>query len=403
MPLTPIDEALNQVMAKLPRITESENVTLGDALGRILFEDCISAIDVPPHCNSAMDGYALRVSDQADQDSTLRIAQRIAAGEVGAELQSGEAARIFTGAPAPAGADAVVMQENCEVDGDILKIMQRVSEGENLRLAGDDIQAGATVLRAGRRLLPQDIGLLASIGLESVAVVRKLKVSLFTTGNELVQPGTPLSDGQIYNSNFYTLRSLLENLSVEVLDGGIVGDSFEETRTALLAAAEDSDCVITTGGVSVGEEDHVKAVVEAEGVIELWKLAIKPGKPLACGKIAGTQFFGLPGNPVSAFVTFVLVVRSSLLSMCGSSSHSSSSFKVVAGFESKKSGERQEYLRCTQSRGEKGETIVQPIRNQSSGVAASLSQADGLAIVPPHTAVKVGDSLEFISLSSLLY
>jgi len=403
MPLTPIDTALKQLLPLLPLITEQESVLLEQAAGRILADDCMSPIDVPPHCNSAMDGYALNSADLGADAIQLKITQRIAAGEVGAQLNSGEAARIFTGAPVPEGADAVVMQENCEVSGDVLSVLQQnVSPGENLRQAGDDIQAGALILAQGHRLKPQDIGLLASIGLKSVRVVRRLRVTLLTTGDELVQPGTKLKAGQIYNSNFFTLHALLEGLQIEVLDCGIVADDFEGTRQALIAAAAQSDCVITTGGVSVGEEDHVKAVVEQEGELELWKLAIKPGKPLACGKIATTQFFGLPGNPVSAFVTFALVVRPCLLRMLGGMQTVPNTFSVAAGFSAAASGERQEYLRCQLAQDADGVAALQALRNQSSGVAASLSQADGLGIVPPYTAVAIGDNLEFIPFSELL-
>lgn len=400
MPLTPIDTALEQVAKQLPVISDCETVSLLAASGRVLAADCVSAIDVPGHCNSAMDGYALRVADLSAATPVLRVAQRIAAGELGRQLEAGEAARIFTGAPVPEGADAVVMQENCSVEGDSVKVLQKVVRGENLRQAGDDIQAGALILAAGHRLRPQDIGLLASIGMDTVGVVRKLKVCLLTTGDELVQPGTQLKAGKIYNSNYYTLRALLQGLQVEVLDGGIVGDDFEGTRAALLAASEQSDCVITTGGVSVGEEDHVKAVVEKEGIIQLWKLAIKPGKPLACGKLADKQFFGLPGNPVSAFVTFALFVRPCLLAMLGSTA-APLKFQMAAGFAMRESGERQEYLRCRIGPDENGVASLQVLRNQSSGVAATLSQADGLAIVPPYTAVAIGDSLEFIPFSEL--
>ncbi len=295
------------------------------------------------------------------------------------------------------------MQENCEAQGDVLRVLQQeVRPGENLRQAGDDIREGALILAQGHRLLSQDIGLLASIGVESVSVRRRLRVSLLTTGDELVQPGAKLKPGQIYNSNFYTLSSLLQGLQVEVLDCGIVADDFESTRRALLAAASQSDCVITTGGVSVGEEDHVKAVVEQEGELQLWKLAIKPGKPLACGKIAGTQFFGLPGNPVSAFVTFALVVRPCLLRMLGGLQTEANSYEVAAGFSAGQSGERQEYLRCQLTRNAKGAVSLQALLNQSSGVAASLSQAAGLAVIRPYTAVAIGDSLEFIPFSELL-
>lgn len=403
MSLTPIDAALEQLVSLLPLITEQESVPLQQAAGRILAADCVSPINVPPHCNSAMDGYALKSADLDVENTQLNITQRIAAGEVGVSLKSGEAARIFTGAPVPEGADAVVMQENCKVSGGGLSVLQQhVQPGENLRRAGDDIQAGALILAQGHRLKPQDIGLLASIGLESVSVTRRLRVSLLTTGDELVQPGTKLEAGQIYNSNYFMLHALLESLQVEVLDCGIVADDFEGTRQALVAAAATSDCVITTGGVSVGEEDHVKAVVEQEGELQLWKLAIKPGKPLACGKIAATQFFGLPGNPVSAFVTFALVVRPCLLRMLGAKQTAPNSFRIAAGFTVSESGERQEYLRCQLSPDADGVASLQALRNQSSGVVTSLSLADGFGIVPPYTAVAIGESLEFIPFSELL-
>lgn len=403
MSLTPIDTALEQLLPLLPLITEAESVPLKQATGRVLFDNCVSPIDVPPHRNSAMDGYALKSTDLESDNIQLKITQRIAAGEVGQQLNSGEAARIFTGAPAPEGADAVVMQENCTVSGDVLSVQQRhVPPGENLRQAGDDIQAGALILAKGHRLKPQDIGLLASIGLESVSVTRRLRVSLLTTGDELVQPGTKLKPAQIYNSNYFTLHALLEGLQVEVLDCGIVADDFEGTRRALVAAAQRSDCVITTGGVSVGEEDHVKAVVDQEGELQLWKLAIKPGKPLACGKIGTTQFFGLPGNPVSAFVTFALVVRPCLLRMLSVKNTAPHTFRVAAGFTSSGSAQRQEYLRCQLVHDGQGVATLQALRNQSSGVAASLSRADGLGVVPPYTAVAIGDNLEFIPFSELL-
>jgi molybdopterin molybdotransferase len=403
MSLTPIDTALEQLMSLLPLITEQESVFLEQATGRVLADDCVSPIDVPPHRNSAMDGYALKSTDLGSENIQLKITQRIAAGEVGQQLKSGEAARIFTGAPVPEGADAVVMQENCKVNGDVLSVQQQhVQSGDNLRQAGEDIQAGSLMLAKGHRLKPQDVGLLASIGLESVSVTRRLRVSLLTTGDELVQPGTKLEAGQIYNSNYFSLHALLKGLQVEVLDCGIVADDFEGTRRALVAAAEQSDCIITTGGVSVGEEDHIKAVVEQEGELQLWKLAIKPGKPLACGKIATTQFFGLPGNPVSAFVTFALVVRPCLLGMLGSNQTAAHTFRVAAGFTASDSGERQEYLRCQLVQDAYGVTSLQALRNQSSGVAASLSRADGLGVVPPYTAVTIGDNLDFIPFSELL-
>lgn len=400
-PLMPPNDALELLLAQLPSILEQEEVPLLQARGRILAEECRSTMDVPPHTNSAMDGYAVRSADLSNENTTLRITQRIAAGEIGQQLEAGEAARIFTGAPVPASADAVVMQENCRANGEQLSILQSVAVGENLRHAGDDIKAGASVLVKGHRLMPQDLGLLASIGKQSVAVVRKLRVTLLTTGDELVKPGVELKPGQIYNSNYSTLSSLLENLGVEVLDGGIVSDDFDGTRKALLTAAEHSDCIISTGGVSVGEEDHVKAAVEKEGALQLWKLAIKPGKPLACGRVANSQFFGLPGNPVSAFVTFTVIVRPCLLAMLGCKQTHPRKYKLPAGFTLQASAERQEYLRCRLEEN-KGQIFIQPHSNQSSGAAASLSEAEGLAVVPPYTSVAFGDNLDFIPFSEIL-
>lgn len=399
--LTPIAAALEQVLASVPRIADVELVPLQQACGRVLAEDCIAAIDVPPHANSAMDGYAVRAADVMTTPVELPVTQRIAAGEVGSPLAPGQAARIFTGAPLPDGADAVVMQENCDVSDDGIRILQSVQPGENLRARGEDVAAGAMLLSAGHRLRPQDIGLLASVGLTEVSLVRRLRVAIMTTGDELVLPGQTLGPGQIYNANAFTLRALLEGLAVEVMDLGIVPDSASATAAALKQATA-ADCIITTGGVSVGEEDHVKAAVEAAGHLDLWKLAIKPGKPFASGKVHDTRFFGLPGNPVSAFVTFVLLVRPALLAMQGCKQCAVLQFPVQAGFSSAQSGERQEYLRVSLTGQAGAELSVIPYSNQSSGVGASLSGADGLAIIPPYTAVNAGDRLAFIPFSELL-
>lgn len=400
--LTPLDAAIETLLQTLPAIEEQELVALLNANGRILAEDCVAEFNVPSQANSAMDGFALRSEDLSGEAGTLKVSQRIAAGELGTQLNTGEAARIFTGAPVPPGADAVVMQENCSLEDGQLTVLQNVERGENLRQAGEDIAVGTRLFQAGHRLRPQDIGLLASIGKGEVRVKRNLKVALMTTGDELVQPGTPLKPGQIYNSNYYTLCSLLNALNVQVVDVGIIGDDFDSTAAALAGAAAEADCVISTGGVSVGEEDHVKAAVEAEGSLELWKLAIKPGKPLACGKIAGTQFFGLPGNPVSAFVTFALIVRPCLLSMQACLNPFPQKFQLDAGFVSAKSGERQEYVRCLIVEDKQAGLQLRPFDNQSSGVGTSLSNTAGLAIIPPYTSVAIGDSLEFIPFSEIL-
>lgn len=400
--LTPIDQALDRLLASLRPIEERETVPILGARGRILAAAIEAAMDVPPHDNSAMDGYAVRAIDTASAEVTLRVSQRIAAGQIGDPLHAGEAARIFTGAPMPDGADAVVMQENCSVSGDRVTISQVVEPGENLRRAGEDIKTGATLFEAGHRLRSQDIGLIASLGIAEVTLTRRLRIALMTTGDELVQPGTELKPGQIYNSNFYSLSSLLQAFDAEIVDLGVVGDDFESTRQALAAAAKSVDCIISTGGVSVGEEDHVRAAVEAEGSLDLWKLAIKPGKPLAGGKVRGTQFFGLPGNPVSAFITFVLIVRPCLLRMSGCDSLVPASFYLPAAFARPESGQRQEYFRVTVQASEDSKQSLLPFNNQSSGVGSSLSGADGLAIIPAYTSVAVGDSLEYIPFSELL-
>ncbi len=402
IPLTPIAEAIQQLLPTIPQVTDSENIAPLQATGRVLAGEFKSPLSVPPWDNSAMDGYAVRVADLDAIPKTLTLSQRIAAGSVGEPLQPGEAARIFTGAPLPLNANAVVMQENTEQADAGVVIKQGVVPGENLRAQGEDIQSGQTLFQAGHRLRPQDIGVLSSVGCTSVEVTRKLKVALLTTGDELVAPGTKLNEGQIYNSNFYSLSALLANLQIEVVDLGIVEDSFDSTLKILQQAAAEADCIISTGGVSVGEEDHVKAAVETSGSLDLWKLAIKPGKPFASGKVNGTQFFGLPGNPVSAFVTFVLLVRPLLLTMLGCARAFPQWLPIAAGFHSSESGVRQEYIRVSLT-GEGGPGVsLLPFENQSSGVGASLSEADGLAIIPPYTAVAQGDLLQFLPFSELI-
>ena len=401
-PLTPIDEALEKLLIDLPRTEGTELVTLADACGRVLTERLVASINVPSHANSAMDGYAVCTKDLAFEPTKLKVVQRIAAGQVGKRLSKGEVARIFTGAPIPEGANAVVMQENCSLVGDQVEILQMVETGENVREVGEDIQVGEVLLHAGHRLRPQDIGLAASIGLTKLSVQRNLTVAVITTGNELVLPGNELKDGQIYNSNFFTLSTLLRLLNVDVIELGIVEDDLVTTTQTLEEAARVADCIISTGGVSVGEEDYVKAAVESVGSLDLWKLAIKPGKPFASGKVHNTQFFGLPGNPVSTFVTFVLLVRPCLLAMLGCSSPMATLFQAQAAFDSDKSGERQQYLRVYLGKDGKGRPELKSCDNQSSGAGSSLCRADGLAIIPPYTSVARGDTLEFIPFSELL-
>lgn len=401
--LTPIDEALERLLVSMQPLSGTEVVALSASCGRVLAQECRAGVAVPPHNNSAMDGFAVHAADVKQTPTTLEVSQRIAAGQVGKPLARGQAARIFTGAPLPLHADAVVMQENCQFTATTVTVLQAVGSGENVRGIGEDIAAGTTLFHAGHRLRAQDLGVLAAVGNTSITVTRRGRVALLATGDELVQPGASLQPGQIYGSNFYTLSALLQALGWEVIDLGIVGDELQATRLALLEAARSADCIITTGGVSVGEEDHVRTALGELGSIDLWKLAIKPGKPLTCGRLQETHFFGLPGNPVSAFVTFCLVVRPCLLRLLGCANVTPMRLRVRAGFDQAQGGERQEYLRTVLGTdGERGPVLL-PIANQSSGVGSSLSAAAGLAIIPPYTSVASGDSLEFIPFSELVY
>ncbi|MDP2810804.1 MAG: molybdopterin molybdotransferase MoeA, partial [Rhodocyclaceae bacterium] len=343
------EDALARLLAGAAPLTEMQSVPTQSAAGRILAQGLRSAIDVPPLDNTSMDGYALRCADVPAAGTQLVVVQRIAAGSVGHALARGTAARIFTGAPLPAGADAVVMQELCVVDGDTVTVNQVPRVGEWIRRRGEDIAAGSEVLAAGTRLSAAHLGVAASVGAASLTVFRRLRVALFSTGDELAMPGEALKPGGIYNSNRYTLRALLEGLGCEVADFGIVPDQREATRAVLRIAAAGNDLILTSGGVSVGEEDHVKPAVEAEGVLDLWKIAIKPGKPLAFGSVRRTDgaasFIGLPGNPVSSFVTFVMLVRPFILKAQGASAVMPRAQQLRADFECK-GDPRREFLRA---------------------------------------------------------
>jgi molybdopterin molybdotransferase len=379
-------------------VTETETVALTDALGRVLTSTQTSAIIVPPLDNSAMDGYAVRVADVTVAGVRLPVSQRILAGAVGQPLQSGTAARIFTGAPLPPGADAVLMQEYCEATGEDVVINAMPHPGDNIRRAGEDIQAGARILAAGTRIGAAEMGLAASVGLAELPVFRKLKVACFFTGDELVTPGTPLQSGQIYNSNRYTLSGLVNGLGCELIDLGIVPDTLEATEAALARASNEADVVITSGGVSVGEADYVKAAVEKLGRVEMWKVAMKPGKPLVYGRVGDVDFIGLPGNPVSAFVTFCLFVRPFLLKRMGAANVLYRAFAVQADFAWRKPGTRREFLRAQLQ--PDGRLALFP--NQSSGVLTSCAWADGLVDLGIGQTVQPGDWVRFIPLTELL-
>ncbi|MBL8502323.1 MAG: molybdopterin molybdotransferase MoeA [Rhodocyclaceae bacterium] len=401
MSLLSFDEALQKLLAAARPVAEVEEVDSVVATGRTLARAQASGIVVPPLDNSAMDGYAVRLADVPTAGTRLPVSQRIPAGSVGVPLAAGTAARIFTGAPVPQGADAVVMQELCEHAEAGVLINHIPRRGENIRRAGEDIRHGAEILAAGTRLSPQDIGLAASVGLATLPVWRRLKVAVFFTGDELSMPGEALKPGGIYNSNRYSLRGLLAALGCEVRDLGIVPDSLDATRAALREAAAASDVIVTSGGVSVGEEDHVKAAVQAEGALDLWKIAIKPGKPLAFGKVGlrDTPFSGLPGNPVSTFVTVLMLVRPYLLACQGARVTAPRGLTMRADFDWPKPDRRREFLR-TRINAEGGLDLFP---NQSSGVLTSCAWADGLVDNPPAQAVKRGESVRFIPFSGLIY
>ncbi len=432
MSLLSFDEALQKLLAAARPVTDIEAVDTVAATGRTLAQAQSSGLSVPPLDNSSMDGYAVRCADVAAAGTRLPVAQRIPAGSVGLPLASGTAARIFTGAPVPPGADAVVMQELCEHAEGAVAINHVPRAGENIRRAGEDIRLGDEILAAGTRLTPQEIGLAASVGLAQLPVYRRLRVAVFFTGDELAMPGEPLKPGGIYNSNRYSLRGLLAALGCEVRDLGIVPDSLEATRAALREAAEAADVIITSGGVSVGEEDHVKAAVQAEGALDLWKIAIKPGKPLAFGKVSRRNtataqattippapfpgkgvteargqsplgdeaaFIGLPGNPVSTFVTFIMLVRPYLLACQGARVTAPRGLAMRADFDWPKPDRRREFLRVRIN----GEGGLDLFPNQSSGVLTSCAWADGLVDNPPAQAVARGERVRFIPFSELLY
>jgi molybdopterin molybdotransferase len=397
------EQALEKLLAAAQPVEEIRSLPITAAAGRILAISQQSTVAVPPLDNSAMDGYAVRVADITAAGVCLPVSQRIPAGTVGTTLQPGTAARIFTGAPVPAGADAVIMQERCEHGANGVVINHVPRDGENIRRAGEDIAVGAEILKAGAKLRPQEIALAASAGLPELPVYRRVRVGVFFTGDELVQPGEPLPPGAIYNSNRYALRALLEGMGCEVRDLGAVADTLEATRDALRRAAADNDLVLTSGGVSVGEEDHVKPAVEAEGSLNMWKIAIKPGKPLAFGEIRKAEgkawFLGLPGNPVAAFVTFLTMVRPFILRLQGAASVSPRVLNLPsASVWGRADGARLEFLRASLN----AQGAVELYKNQGSAVVTSLCWSDGLVLNPPGTTIAVGDTVSFVSFAELL-
>jgi molybdopterin molybdotransferase len=396
------EQALDKLLAAAQPVSEIRSQPLTAAAGRVLALAQRSTVAVPPLDNSAMDGYAVRSVDVPAAGVCLPVSQRIPAGTVGVTLQPGTAARIFTGAPVPAGADAVVMQELCAHGDDGVVINHVPRPEENIRRAGEDIAVGAEILRPGIRLRAQDIALAAAAGLPELPVYRRVRVGVFFTGDELVQPGEPLPPGAIYNSNRYALRALIEGMGCELRDLGTVPDNLESTRDALRRAAADNDLIITSGGVSVGEEDHVKPAVEAEGQLDMWKIAIKPGKPLAFGEVRKTDgkawFIGLPGNPVSAMVTFMIMVRPFILRLQGVANVTPRTFDLRADFDWPRPDVRAEFLRARMN--DCGGVDLYP--NQGSGVVTSLCWGDGLVMNPPAKAIRPGDRVRFVPFAELL-
>ncbi len=399
-PMLSVAEALALMAAAARPVIDVELVDTMHANGRVLAAAQTSSLNVPERDNTQMDGYAVRALDCASGAASLPVSQRIAAGHVGQPLQPGTAARIFTGALLPDGADCVVMQEQCTLSDGVVTINHAPQAGEWVRRQGEDIRAGSVILEAGRRLRSQEMGLAASVGLAQLPVLRKLRVALFSTGDELAMPGQPLPPGAVYNSNRFTLRGLLENLGCEIHDLGIVPDTLDATRAVLRQAAQGSDLIITSGGVSVGEEDHIKPAVEAEGRLTMWQIAVKPGKPLAFGEVEQAFFVGLPGNPVSSFVTFLLFVRPFILRLQGvTGSVAPRGYKLAAAFERIKADRRNEFLRAKIN--DDGE--LELFANQSSGVLTSTVWGDGLIDCPPGLSIARGDLLRFIPFNELLY
>jgi molybdopterin molybdotransferase len=392
--LLSVDEALAQLLSAAKPVAGVEEVATLDATGRVLAKPQRSTMDVPPMDNSAMDGFAVRV---ADAGRKLRVSQRIMAGSVGKPLEPGTAARIFTGAPIPPGADAVVMQEFCTVEGDQLSIQKIPAAGEWVRRAASDIAKGGEILTAGKRLLPQDTGLAASVGIKTLPVYRKVKLGLFFTGDELVMPGEPLAPGRIYNSNRFTLRGLAETFGCEVRDYGIVPDSLEATREVLRRAAGECDLIVTSGGVSVGDADFVKPAVEAEGKLLMWKIAMKPGRPLAFGSVQNAFFIGLPGNPVSSFVTFLIFVRPFLLRTQGIAAVEPKVVQARADFDWLQPDARREFLRVKWNA--QGGLDIYP--TQDSAVLTSTSWADGLVDNPAGHPIRNGETVRYLPYAEL--
>ena len=402
--LTPLQDALALLEERLSVVADVETAPLRGALGRILAEDIRAGRSVPPHDNSAVDGYAVRFAElDPDGETCLPVIGRIAAGDSPAlpDPDASGAVRIFTGAAMPAGFDTVMMQEDCRAEDGAVRIAPGIRQGANRRFAGEDVEAGAVILRAGQRLRPQDLGLAASVGLSGLPVRTRLRVALFSTGNELREPGAAAAPGAVYDANRFALAGLLEQLGCAVSDLGILPDDRATITRALAAAGAAHDLVLTSGGVSVGEEDHVRAAVESLGQIHLWRLAIKPGRPVALGQIGRTPFVGLPGNPVAVMVTFLRFARPMIDRLAGASVHVPKLFPVRAGFDHRKKANRREWVRATLEPCTDGWT-AHKYAQQGAGILSSMTAASGLVELPEDaTDIKAGMTVDFLPFSEL--
>ncbi len=401
--LIPYDEALQALVANASPTQKVVRKPLLECFAEVLAKSQFSTINVPPADNSAMDGYALNTCDLSTTAETeLCVSQRIAAGEAAKPLQPGSVARIFTGAPIPDGADVVIMQEQAVIVGDKVRFGVKPDSGMNIRKAGNDIRSGDEILQKGCRLRAQDIGLAASVGLQTLPVYEKIRVGMFLTGDELVEPGKPLTVGKIYDSNRYTLQGMLRDLGCEIVDLGLVGDTLQATKTAMLNAAKQTDLVVTCGGVSVGEEDHVRVAIEQLGDLHLWRLRIKPGKPLAFGQIDSTPFVGLPGNPVSVFATFCLFVAPLIKTLQGRPWQKPVAVQVTAGFDWLKPDSRREFLRARLELDDNQQLVAGIYPNQDSGVLSSTVWAQGFVEIAEGHTLKAGELVDYYSFEQLL-
>lgn len=397
-------EALALLTDRLDVVVGREDVDLRHAAGRVLAADIVSARAVPPHDNAAVDGYAVRFEDlSADNDTALSLAGRVAAGDISDRpVGAGEAVRIFTGAAMPDGADTVLMQEDCREDGGTVTIPPGIKQGANRRFAGEDIEAGATILSAGTRLRPQEVGLAASIGVGALPVFKPVRVALFSTGDEVRDVGADLPPGAVYDANRYSIAAALERLGCDVDDLGILPDSYDVIRDTLDKAAKDHDLIMTSGGVSTGEEDHVRTAVDALGKMHFWRLAIRPGRPLALGQIGSVPFIGLPGNPVAVLVTFMRFARPAVLRLGGSRETEPNAYRVRVGFPVKKKLGRREWLRVRLERDSDGAPVVHKFPRDGAGILTSMVESDGLVELPEElTSLEAGTMVDYLPFSEI--